>query len=140
MTALFGYPVMITGAEIKNEYGIDLVAEYGANGVKPFLNEVHAAIYDGGIYATGDSELKNRIITKNSDKTTAFIKRALVIQASYMHETGNVGTESGITITPDGQKAVVGLRDLRSKTICPAAIDALKACPIPLLYAGEELL
>ena len=55
-----------------------------------------------------------------------------------MHDTGNVGTESGITLTADGQKAVVGLRELRSKYICPAAIDALKACSIPLLYAGEE--
>jgi hypothetical protein len=55
-----------------------------------------------------------------------------------MHGVGNVGLESGITITADGQKAVVALRELRSKMICPEAINALKACSVPLLYAGER--
>ncbi len=136
--AIFEYPVTITATDLKNERGIDLVKEYGSNGVKPFLSEVHSAVYDGGIYATGDSDIKNRIIEKHASTVTKAIQKALILQAAYMHDTGNVGTESGITIAADGQKAVVGLREIRSKYICPAAIDALKACSIPLLYAGEE--
>ncbi len=137
--AIFEYPVMITADNLKNERGIDLVKEYGANGVKPFLNEIHSAVYDGGIYATGDAYMKNLIITKNEDSVKGYIQRALILQAAYMHDAGNVGTESGITITADGQKAVVPLSEIRSKYICPAAIDALKSCSIALLYAGEEL-
>ena len=136
--AIFEYPVTITATDLKNERGIDLVKEYGSNGLKSFLSEAHSAVYDGGIYATGDSDIKNRIIEEHASTVTKAIQRALILQAAYMHDTGNVGTESGITITADGQKAVVGLRELRSKYICPAAIDALKACSIPLLYAGEE--
>ena len=136
--AIFEYPVTITATDLKNERGIDLVKEYGSNGLKSFLSEVHSAVYDGGIYATGDSDIKNRIIEEHAGTVTKAIQRALILQATYMHDTGNVGTESGITPTADGQKAVVGLRELRSKYICPAAIDALKACSIPLLYAGEE--
>lgn len=136
--AIFEYPVTITATDIKNERGIDLVKEYGANGVKSFLSEVHSAVYDGGIYATGDSDIKDRIIEEHASTVKKAIQRALILQAAYMHDIGNVGTESGITITADGQKAVVGLREIRSKYICPAAIDALKACSIPLLYAGEE--
>lgn len=136
--AIFEYPVTITATDLKNERGIDLVKEYGSNGWKSFLSEVHSAVYDGGIYATGDSDIKNRIIEEHAGTVTKAIQRALILQATYMHDTGNVGTESGITLTADGQKAVVGLRELRSKYICPAAIDALKACSIPLLYAGEE--
>lgn len=136
--AIFEYPVTITATDLKNERGIDLVKEYGSNGVKSFLSEVHSAVYDGGIYATGDSDIKDRIIEEHASTVKKAIQRALILQAAYMHDIGNVGTESGITITADGQKAVVGLREIRSKYICPAAIDALKACPIPLLYAGEE--
>lgn len=89
-------------------------------------------------YLTGASDLKDRIIQANPDCATA-IKRALLIQAIYMLESGDVGTESGITITADGQKAVVSRTELRSKTICSAAVDALKACPVPILYAGEGI-
>ena len=137
--AIFDYPVTITHTDLKNERGIDLVKEYGSSGYKPFLNEVHSAVYDGGIYATGDSDIKNRIIKANETAVKSAIQRALILQAAYMHDNGNVGTESGITITADGQKAVVPLLELRSKYICPAAIDALKGCSIPILYAGEEL-
>lgn len=136
--SIFDYPVMITADNVKTERGIDLVKEYGTGNVQAFLNEVHSAVYDGGIYATGDSALKNRIIVANENAAKGVIQRALILQAAYLHENGNVGTESGVTITADGQKAVVGLRELRSKYICPAAIDALKSCSIPILYAGEE--
>ena len=137
--AIFEYPVTINGVDLKNERGIDLIQEYGSNQAKSFLSEVHSSVYDGGIYATGDSDIKNRIINAHLDTVKNAIKRALILQAAYMHDNGNVGTESGITITADGQKAVVGLREIRSKYICPAALDALKSCSIPLLYAGEEI-
>ena len=137
--AIFEYPVTINGVDLKNERGIDIIQEYGSSHAKAFLSEVHSAVYDGGIYATGDSDIKNRIINAHVDTVKNAIKRSLILQAAYMHDNGNVGTESGITITADGQKAVVGLREIRSKYICPAALDALKACSIPLLYAGEEI-
>ena len=136
--AIYSYPVEITQADIKNAGNIDLVKEYGATGVTPFLYAVHTAVYEGGIYATGDRDIKERIIKAHSEKATESIKRALVLQAIYMHDVGNVGLESGITITADGQKAVVGLREIRSKMICPEAINALRACSVPILYAGER--
>ena len=136
--SIYSYPVEITSADIINAGGIDLAHEYGDGGIRPFLYGVHTAIYEGGIYATGDRDIKERIITTYKEKAEQSIKRALVLQAIYMHGVGNVGLESGITITADGQKAVVALRELRSKMICPEAINALKACSVPLLYAGER--
>ena len=102
------------------------------------MNNVHSSVYDGAIYATGAREIKDRIILEHLNKTENAIKRALIIQATYMDDEGNVGTESGITIAADGQKAVVSKLDLRAKNVCIAAIDALKACSCPILYAGEE--
>lgn len=133
---IFSYPVTITYDELKTECGIDLATEVGKEKERSFMNGVNRAIYDGGVYLTGASDLKDRIIKANPDCATA-IKRALLVQAQYMLDAGDVGTESGITITADGQKAVVSRSELRSKTVCPAAVDALKACPVPILYAGE---
>ena len=133
---IFSYPVTITYDELKTECGIDLATEVGKEKERSFMNGVNRTIYDGGVYLTGASDLKDRIIKANPDCATA-IKRALLVQAQYMLDAGDVGTESGITITADGQKAVVSRSELRSKTVCPAAVDALKACPVPILYAGE---
>lgn len=135
---IYSYPVEITQADLKNAGNIDLVKEYGSTGVTPFLYAVHTAIYEGGIFATGDREIKERIINSHIEKAKPSIQRALTLQAIYMHDVGNVGLESGITITADGQKAVVSLQELRSKMICPEAINALKACSVPILYAGER--
>ncbi len=139
MTSIFTYPVEITAEELKNERGIDIVKEYGTSQMTAFMSEVHAAVYEGGIYATGDRDIKDRIIAKHFGKTEPAIKRALLLQAAYMNDEGNVGTMSGITITADGQKAVVPRSELRTKTLCLAAFDALKACSCPILYAGEDL-
>lgn len=133
---IFSYPVTITYDELKTECGIDLATEVGKEKERSFMNGVNRAIYDGGVYLTGASDLKDRIIKANPDCATA-IKRALLVQAQYMLDAGDVGTESGITITADGQKAVISRSELRSKTVCSAAVDALKACPVPILYAGE---
>lgn len=137
--SIFNYPVQITADELKTEKGIDVEEEYDAALVVPFLNEVASAVYESAIYVTGDRDIKERIISHNLEKVSNSIKRALVAQAAYMNDVGNVGTESGISITGSGASTVVGLRDLRSKNVCPAAIDALKSCAIPLLYAGEKL-
>ena len=137
--SVFEYPIEITMEEIKNECGFDLVQEYGTNGMKVFLNAVHSAVYDGAIYATGDADIKNRIIKAHLKYTEPSIKKALLLQAMYLNDQGNIGTESGITITADGQKAVVCKLDLREKNVCISAVDALKACACPILYAGEEV-
>ena len=135
--SLFSYPVEITTAELKNESGIDIEHELNGKNVKAFFNTVYSSVYDGCIYATGDKSVKDRIIETYKTLTENAIKRALILQAEYIFEIGSIGTESGITIGTDGQKSVISKDELRSKTICISAIDALKACPIPLLYAGE---
>lgn len=135
---IFSYPVTITYDELKTECDIDLAAEFSSGEQHSFLNRVNSTIYDGCIYLTGAADLKERIIKANPACAPA-IKRALLVQAQYMLESGDVGTESGITITADGQKAVVSRTELRSKTVCPAALDALKSCPVPILYAGEAM-
>ena len=144
------YPVKITPEELKNERNIDIQKEYPEEYVqRSFMSDVHSSIYEGAIYATGDKDIKDRIIkayikkeaeaAEPTKKTENAIKRALILQAAYMHDEGNAGTTSGVTITADGQRAVIGKTDLRSKNICIAALDALKACSCPLLYAGEDL-
>lgn len=134
------YPVKITAEELKNERNIDIKNEYLEEYVqRSFMTDVHSSIYEGAIYATGDKDIKDRIITAHKDKTEKAIKRALILQAAYMHDEGNAGTTSGVTITADGQRALIGKADLRSKNICIAALDALKACSCPILYAGEDL-
>ena len=135
--SMFSYPVMITVEDLKNERGLDVIAEYGAQGANAFLSDVHVAVYEGGIYATGDRNIKDRIIQAHIEDAQQAIRRALILQASYMNDEGNVGTASGITITADGQKAVVSKKDLREKVICLSAFDALRACSCPILYAGE---
>lgn len=137
--SVFSYPVEITMEDIKNECGFDLVKEYGSQGMKVFLNAVHSSVYDGCIYATGDMDIKNRIITAHKKYTEPAIKKALLLQAMYLNDQGNIATESGITITADGQKAVVSKLDLREKSVCIASVDALKSCACPILYAGEEV-
>ena len=134
------YPVMITADELKNERDIDIAKEYATAFLqRSFMSDVHAAVYEGVIYATGDRDIKDRIIETHKDKTEKAIKRALILQAAYMHDEGNAGTASGVTIAADGQKAVIGRAELRSKNVCIAALDALKACSCPILYAGEAV-
>ena len=134
------YPVKITPEELKNERNIDIQKEYPEEYVqRSFISDVHSSVYEGAIYATGDKDIKDRIITAHLTKTENAIKRALILQAAYMHDEGNAGTTSGVTITADGQRAVIGKADLRGKNICIAALDALKACSCPILYAGEDL-
>ena len=136
--SIFSYPIEITNEDLKNERDIDAVKEYGVNGARGFLADVHTAVYEGCIYATGDRAIKDKIIIAHKAHVETAIKRALILQAAYMHDEGNVGTASGITITADGQKAVVGKNELRSKNICIASVDALKACECPIVYAGEN--
>lgn len=135
--AIFDYPVTVTPAELKTARGIDLANEMSQQDINPFLNGVYMSVYEGGIYATGDRKLKNRIILDFKEDTEPAIKRAIIIQAEYELAVGRIGTESGITITADGQKAVVSSGELRTKTLCIDAVNALKACAINLLYAGE---
>ena len=135
---VYEYPIQITNSDLKNERNIDLMKEYGQPILKSFLADVHSTVYEGAIYATGARSIKERIIQRHRDEVEGAIKRALLIQATYMHDEGNVGTASGITITADGQKAVVPKNELRSKNLCIAAIDALKSCACPILYSGEE--
>lgn len=137
MTIFEEYPVTITASELKTATGLDLVEEMEQAEIAPFLQKVCLSVYEGGIYATGDRELKDRIIAAHYEKAETAIKRALIIQAEYEHGVGRVGTESGITITADGQKAVVSKAELRSKALCIDAVNALKACSVNLLYAGE---
>lgn len=134
---IFEYPVMITPDELKTARGIDLAAEMQQRDIAPFLNGVYMSVYEGGIYATGDRGIKNRIIQARIEDAKSAIKRALLLQAEYELGVGRIGTESGITVTADGQKAVVSKDELRSKTICIDAVNALKACAVNLLYAGE---
>lgn len=135
---LFEYPVKITPDEIKTAVGLDLAAEYEQREIAPFLHRVYLSVYDGGIYATGDRDLKERIIQEHLEKVAPAIKRALIIQAEYEHGVGRLGTESGITVTADGQKAVIGKGELRSKALCIDAVNALKAAKINIVYAGEN--
>ena len=137
MTIFEEYPVTITASELKTATGLDLTEEMEQAEIAPFLQKVCLSVYEGGIYATGDRELKDRIIAAHYEKAETAIKRALIIQAEYEHGVGRVGTESGITITADGQKAVVSTSELRSKALCIDAVNALKACSVNLLYAGE---
>ncbi|MBQ3221183.1 MAG: hypothetical protein IJB34_04410 [Clostridia bacterium] len=132
------YPIELTVERLKTERGLDITALYG-NRAQAFLSDVHVAVYEGCIYATGAREIKDRIINGHLKDTEHAILLALCLQAEYTHETGHVGTESGITITADGQKAVVSKDELRSKNVCVAAVDALKACACPILYAGERV-
>ena len=134
---MFDYPVKITPDELKTATNLDLGAEYEQHEITPFLNRVCLSVYEGGIYATGDRELKNRIITAHLEDTKNAIKKALIMQAEYEHGFGRFGTESGITIGADGVKAVISKIDLISKAICIDALNALRSCKINLLYAGE---
>ena len=134
---MFDYPVKITPDELKTATNLDLAAEYEQNEITPFLNRVCLSVYEGGIYATGDRELKNRIIIAHLEGTKNAIKKALIMQAEYEHGFGRFGTESGITIGADGVKAVISKSDLISKAICIDALNALRSCKINLLYAGE---
>ena len=136
---LFTYPVMITADELKTATGLDLAAEYEGREIAPFLRGVHSTVYESGVYATGDRYLKERIIDKHKESVEIALKRALIRQAEYEHAFGRIGTESGITIGADGQKALIARQDLQSKALCIDAVNALRSCKIALLYAGETV-
>ena len=59
---IFEYPILVTPDEIKTATGLDLAEEYEQREIQPFLNRVYLSVYEGGIYATGDRPIKDRII------------------------------------------------------------------------------
>lgn len=136
---IFDYPVMLTAEELKNATGLDLSQEYAAAEIAPFLYGVHSTVYESGIYATGDRDLKNRIINAHITDAETALKRALIRQAEYEHAFGRIGTENGITIGADGQKALIARHDLQAKALCIDAVNALRSCKVALLYAGEQV-
>lgn len=59
---IFSYPVTVAYDELKTECGIDLIQEIGKEKERSFMNGINRAVYDGCIYLTGASDLKDRII------------------------------------------------------------------------------
>ena len=53
------YPIELTVERLKTERGLDITALYG-NRAQAFLSDVHVAVYEGCIYATGAREIKDR--------------------------------------------------------------------------------
>lgn len=67
---IFSYPVTVAYDELKTECGIDLIQEIGKEKERSFMNGINRAVYDGCIYLTGASDLKDRIIQANPDCAT----------------------------------------------------------------------
>ena len=133
------YPVLVNSEDVERFCGTNLENEIEGDSkekVSNFLDTVHQHVYDFLIYATGDREIKDRIITKYAERLTKPIKKALLAQAKYLLSSGDISLFNGVIKTVNG----VDIKDNNSiteKIIGPTVINLLIGTKPNILFAGR---
>lgn len=132
-------PVTITDEDCKELRGLDLDSELDGNTqakISQFLDTVHQHVYEFLIFATGDRRWKIRIIEKYRADIERTLKMALLVQASYLINNGNIEMFNGVVKSVNG----VDIKDntqINEKIIAPSIINMLSATKPNLLFAGR---
>lgn len=132
-------PVLIDSYDVKKFAGIDLSSELDGDSnekITQFLDTVHEQIYYFLIFTTGDKELKLKIINKYRERLEKPIKIALLTQAKYLINNGNIELFNGLVKTVNGLD-VKESADVIEKVLAPTVINILGGTKPNILYAGR---
>lgn len=132
-------PVTINSEDCKTYGGLDLDVEIEGQTnekVSNFLDTVHSHIFDFLIYSTGDRRIKNAIIEKYRSELEKPIKRALITQAKYLINSGNIELFNGVIKTVNGVD-VKATADIIEKVLAPTIINILGSTKPNILFAGR---
>ena len=132
-------PVKITDEDCKKYRGLDLANELEGDSkekITQFLDTVHQHVYDFLIFSTGDRRWKIRIIEKYKTEVEKTLKMALLVQAAYLLNNGNIEMFNGVIKTVSG----VDIKDntqINEKIIAPSIVNMLASTKPNLLFAGR---
>ncbi len=132
-------PVKITDEDCKKYRGLDLANELEGDSkekITQFLDTVHQHVYDFLIFSTGDRRWKIRIIEKYKAEVEKTLKMALLVQAAYLLNNGNIEMFNGVIKTVSG----VDIKDntqINEKIIAPSIVNMLASTKPNLLFAGR---
>ncbi len=132
-------PVKITDEDCKKYKGIDLEEELEGNSkekITQFLDTVHQHIYDFLIFVTGDKRWKIKIIEKYRADVEKTLKMALLVQASYLLNNGNIELFNGVVKTVNGTD-IKENSQINEKIIAPTIVNMLSSTKPNLLFAGR---
>ena len=139
-------PVKITDEDCKKYRGIDLRIELEGDSkekITQFLDTVHQHVYDFLIFSTGDRRWKIAIINKYKEdsegKPTALaktLKMALLVQAAYLLNNGNIEMFNGVIKTVNGAD-IKDNTQINEKIIAPTIVNMLASTKPNLLFAGR---
>lgn len=134
-------PVVINSDDVLKYTGIDLTKSGVLKGdsnvrVSQFLDTVHEHIYNFLIFATGDRRIKTRIINNYIDELQKPIKNALLVQARYLLNNGNIELFNGLIKTVQGVD-VKETADIIEKVLAPTIINILAGTKPNILFAGR---
>lgn len=132
-------PVKITDEDCLKYRGINLDKELEGDSkekITQFLDTVHQHIYDFLIFTTGDRRWKIKIIEKFKEDVEKTLKMALLVQAAYLLNNGNIELFNGVIKTVGG----VDIKDntqINEKIIAPSIVNMLSSTKPNLLFAGR---
>ncbi|MBQ3047067.1 MAG: hypothetical protein II988_06675 [Clostridia bacterium] len=132
-------PVKITDEDCKKYRGLDLANELEGDSkekITQFLDTVHQHVYDFLIFSTGDRRWKIKIIEKYKAEVEKTLKMALLVQAAYLLNNGNIEMFNGVIKTVSG----VDIKDntqINEKIIAPSIVNMLASTKPNLLFAGR---
>jgi hypothetical protein len=122
-------------AELSGEF-VEQLYDNDPLAVTNFLNTVHRIIYDFLIYAVGDKEIQNALITRYAEQLEKPIKRALLAQAEYLLVNGNIEMDNGNIAMVNGVSAATTQENI-TKILCPTVINILSGTKPNILWVGE---
>lgn len=132
-------PVKINSEDLINSlenFTVEKLESHEPLEVVNFLNAVHRIIYDFLIYTVGDKDIQNGLITQYIEQLEKPLKRALLAQAEYMVENGNIEMDNGKIALVNGITPYT-TQEVLTKIICPSVINILMATKPCLLWVGE---
>ncbi len=132
-------PVKITDEDCLKYKGINLDEELEGNSnekITQFLDTVHQHIYDFLIFVTGDKRWKIKIIEKYRADVEKTLKMALLVQASYLLNNGNIELFNGVVKTVNGTD-IKENSQINEKIIAPSIVNMLSSTKPNLLFAGR---
>lgn len=132
-------PVKITDEDCKKYRGIDLESELEGDSrekITQFLDTVHQHVYEFLIFSTGDRRWKIKIIEKYKDEVEKTLKMALLVQASYLLNNGNIELFNGVIKTVNGAD-IKDNTQINEKIIAPSIVNMLASTKPNLLFAGR---
>lgn len=133
-------PVTITDEDVKKYKGIDLSQELVGDSnekITQFLDTVHQHVYDFLIFTTGNRNWKIKIIEKYKEQIEKTLKMALLVQAMYLLNNGNIELFNGVIKVSNGTADIKENSQINEKIIAPTIVNMLSSTKPNLLFSGR---